>query len=302
MLRNILFILLFCVLSISSLALRNFSDILSRGMNEHFSAESIFNALKQESDFVSEQVVASTVYTSLDRIEGLKSLENSQVRDIFGIYEGMEIKPEILANLGAKIKASPWVESYTFSKQVFPQRLKINIVEAEPAFVAEYEGDSWIVSKKGVLIQPVREIVKPSLVMQVSELPRVYGIDPKEDNKSYLSSVYDRLSYILKNLEFVDLAGGFPFKYSSLSLINGGGIELEPVALEQAELEQVKLEQRAELSAVRKLPKKVLFQLRSLEEAQNMLSHLKTVLEDIRLRGETPEELDLRFKDQVVLR
>ncbi len=283
--------MLFSVLTISSLALRNFSDILSRGIGEHFSAESIINALKQESDFVSEQVVASTVYTSLDRIEGLKSLENSQVRDIFGIYEGMEIKPEILANLGAKIKASPWVESYSFSKQVFPQRLKINIVEAEPAFVAEYEGDSWIVSKKGVLIQPVKEIVKPSLVMTVSELPRVYGIDPKEDNKSYLSSVYDRLSYILKNLEFVDLAGGFPFKYSSLSLINGGGIELEPVEL-----------QNAEPSTVRKLPKKVLFQLRSLEEAQNMLSRLKIVLEDIRLRGETPGELDLRFKDQVVLR
>jgi len=109
------------------------------------------------------------------------------------------------------------------------------------------------------------------------------SLEPNEaDQNTYLSSFSDRLSYVIRSYENIDLAGGFPFQVASLSLVPGGGIRVDTFDGNPAP--------------------SILVEIHSLAEAKAMLNRLSAVTMDLKQRGEAYSELDFRFRDQVIKR
>lgn len=232
---------------------------------------------------VFEQVYVNTIITRIDTISGLSRISRAKLLEATGFSEGMELDSDGLVTLNSKFSSYPWIRSYRIEKTFFPERINIIVTEAEPSFIADYLEVSWVVSDEGVLLEPSSEIKEAKLSVELMKLPRILNLEPSgSDQNTYLSSFNERLSYVIRSYENIDLAGGFPFQVSSLSLVEGGGIKVEPY----------------EASPLKSL----LVEIHSLDDAQAMLVRLKAVTEDLAARGEAYSELDFRFRDQVIKR
>lgn len=232
---------------------------------------------------VLDQVYVNSVIARLDSINGLTRVSRARLLEATGFSEGMELDSSQLEVLKSKFSSYPWIKSFRIERNFYPERISITVEEAEPSFIADYLGASWIVSDEGVLLEPSSEIKEPKLSVELMNLPRILNLEPSgSDQDTYLSSFNERLIYVIRSYENIDLAGGFSFKISSLSLIEGGGIKVEPF----------------DTSAV----KSILVEIRSLEDARTMLTRLRAVMEDLKARGESFSELDFRFRDQVIKR
>lgn len=239
--------------------------------------------LRSEIGLVSEQVYVNTINSRLNSIEGLNLISKKRLREMTGYSEGMELSSSQLDLLDVKFKSSPWIKSYSIIRSFYPNRMKIIIEEAKPGYIADYLGVSWLVSRQGVLLEPSSEIQEPELAVELMKLPRIMNLEPSEaDQDTYLSSFNDRLSYVIRSYENIDLAGGFPFQVSSLTLVPGGGIRVDTFDGNPAP--------------------SLLVDIHSLAEARSLLARLDAVSRDLKQRGEVYAELDFRFKDQVVVK
>ncbi len=180
------------------------------------------------------------------------------------------------------LERMPWVEQARVKTRLYPLRLELEIKEAEPWLVAEYEGASWLVSSAGKLLQPLTTISDAELIVQASELARLDGLVPERGVESYLSSQNARFRYAVSVLRFFELGGGFPFAVERFTLEPHGALLVHPV--DNARFPEV------ELIAS------------SFEEAQSSLARLGAVLDDTGRRQERVKRIDLRFQNQAILR
>jgi len=287
---SILYYLMFALfLSMGALFLRSGETIVRSLVRSHHEAKNgnivkgFFDVLSSEIGLVSEQVYINTMNSRLNSIEGLNLISKKRLMEVTGFSEGMELSSRQLKILNSKLSSYPWIKSYVVERSFYPERMKIIIEEAKPSYIADYLGVSWVVSNQAVLLEPSSEIQDPELAVELMKLPRILNLEPSEaDQDTYLSSFSDRLSYVIRSYENIDLAGGFPFQVSSLTLVPGGGIRVDTFDGSPAP--------------------SILVEVHSLDEARSMLARLNAVIKDLKQRGEVYTELDFRFRDQVIKR
>ncbi|HMO18630.1 MAG TPA: hypothetical protein PKA63_11770 [Oligoflexia bacterium] len=291
----ILFALFLLFMFGGSLFFRSGSSIISRASSADFRksirADSLYSieaisgflsVIVDEAESIKEQMEVNTAKCQLLRIGGLKRISSSQILAPLAIKEGMELSADQIRSLLSHLSSYAWIDHFKVEHKMLPQRISINVKESEPWLVVEYQGRSWLVSTKGELLEPLTSLDNPDLIREAGLLPRLYGIDPPENEQTYLSSVNERLRYASRMLDFVDLSGGLPFSWNSIHLLPLGAIMVEPDSGKPAE--------------------RVYFRVHSLDEASSMLLQLENVLRDIDERGEKASEIDLRFSGQVVVR
>ena len=279
MINSIIQILLFSFISIfllvSSLTLRSGLTYLTNRKN-------VFSSVFDEFQRVVEQVSINTFYTGLDKIYGLNRLDQQKLLDAVGITEGMEISPNQYSKLFDYLRKYPWVEDISIEKSIFPKRIKINVKETEPAFVIEYSGDSWLLSDKGKLIEPLSNIYKSEVLVEAINLPRLYDEFGVENEHTTLTTTAQRIQTAIRILDYYDLAGGLPFSYSTLKIMPYGDLLIE-------------IKEGAPT-------KEIILSAHNITEAKERLAQLKSVFSDLNQRGETAQQIDTRYSSQIIVR
>ncbi|OVE82605.1 hypothetical protein BVY03_00560, partial [bacterium K02(2017)] len=121
------------------------------------------------------------------------------------------------------------------------------------------------------------------LVVDSSELPRLDGLDePSSSHISDLSEVNQRLISALGIIKLFDLAGGYPFEVERFTYLEGGGLELSPVEID-------------------KYPQ-LLVSKQSFQGAKKLLERAEAVFADLTDKGLVASVVDLRFRDQAIVR
>ena len=206
--------------------------------------------------------------------EGAYNFSESELRSLVNLELPRWIWQLSSSEIAARLKRDPLINDARVKKSYFPAKAVISVDEVEPWLVAELEGELWMVSRAGNLVQPLSQIKTGKFVITASKLPRIVG--DLSDNK--------RFRYTLQLLKLVQVAGGFPFEYERVELTTGGGVSVELALGERKPVENV------------------LLKAESFNEAELLLERLKSVLKDLELRGERAKTIDLRFEEQVVVR
>lgn len=233
---------------------------------------------------VFEQVHVNIRYSSLDKIKGLDLVSQEKLLESVGLIEGMEINPSRYKLLFQHLQSFPWIEEYSVESSIFPKRIQITVKEAKPKFVIEYEGQSWLMSEKGVLLESLKTITNPELIMLSSSLPRLYDDDPHQlgQDQTTLKSTTQRIKTALTMLEYLELVGGLPFTYSAISIMSFGELAFEVSGDYPA--------------------KRVYLLARDIGEARSKKGQLEAMISDLQKRSETSEVIDLRFEGQAIVR
>ena len=182
-----------------------------------------------------------------------------------------------------KLLNSPWIESVSLDLQPYPARIKIQITEAEPWLIAEYERHSWLVSRKGVLLQTLDTLHDSETILETTELARLDGLDSLPAIETYLSSANARFVFAVKLIRMLQSAGELPFHVERYTLLPNGTVRLMP--------------QQSEFSAATEF----LVAAQDFEEAASCVQRLRLVINDLKARNEHPRRVDLRFKNQAII-
>lgn len=176
----------------------------------------------------------------------------------------------------------PWIRKASAHWQIYPLKLRVEVVEHEPWMVAEMASDSWLISHDGHLIVPLSQLHNPALILKASELARLDGLESQQQPQEVSSRADARFRYAIDILKLLELGGGMPFVVERYHLRQDRGLEVFPLEWQRYP--------------------RVIFGPEDFDDAQHKLSQLRVVLNDLEQRGESAELLDLRFNDQVVLR
>ena len=173
---------------------------------------------------------------------------------------------------------NPWIEDAQVEVSYFKRSAQITIREAVPWFVTELRRANWIVSRKGALLQEVSSLNDPTLLVEVSQLPRVRGIEAR--GAGAVSREAERIKLVTEFLSAIVSSGGLPFEAESYELLEDDSIAISALSI--------------------RLPT-VFIRPEEKEDTNSKLALLKQVLEDARLRGEQLQRVDLRFRGRAVV-
>ena len=140
---------------------------------------------------------------------------------------------------------------------------------------------SWIVSSNGELIQELNNLRNVDFIEVTMELPRLSGFDELKSDGNFSFAASFR--YTVDFLNRIEAAGGLPFAVERFELRDSRTIVAVP-------------------KASKELPKVFFAMVDSEDSLSELLVRLRLVLEDLKNRGETAQELDMRFKNQAIVR
>lgn len=309
-----LFFILFFVLS--SFLLRSGSSFFQSFFEEKYKNPELFQNIysKEGVEFVgdlfkekllsdSREITENIALYKIVSISGFQRLKAEEVLGHVNIKLNEPFSQADIRSLRAHLSGLPWIDSFSIDTSILPYQVKLEVKESKPWLVVEMdsftppsdnvavvkgstkevkEKQQWLVSTKGVLLEPLANITRPELILECGSLPRMYIASSQQTDTSFLNSTNDRLKYALKSLEYIELAGGFPFTYNTIFLEKMGSLHVEPFE--------------------REMGTKVLFKVTSLQDGIEVLSRYRQVIKDIQERGEKVNEVDLRFAKQVVVR
>lgn len=196
----------------------------------------------------------------------------------------IEGRPWIFQNLNQgfldNLSKNPWLASASASWEAYPLALHLQVREEEPWLVAQVSGKSWLIARSGKILQPLEALKDGDMILQTTELPRLED-ELKGSSDKILSPENARFQYAVDLLKLLDAAGGVPFAVERFTLLENGGVAITPLE--------------------RKSAARVLFDAQNFSEAAQKISQLKVVMADISKRGEGSKQIDLRFKNQVVV-
>lgn len=215
-------------------------------------------------------------------VEGTYRISEKEIIQAAQLNEQPRIWDRTPKEITEAIAALPWVEAHWVDWSIYPLSMRITIEEAEPWLVAEYDGHSWLLSRKNKLIVPLDSLDASELIVEASTLARLGGLEQGQGFSSYLSSANARLLYATKMITFLEMANSLPFQVERYELQSDGSILVFP-------------QEMAKAPSVRLLAN-------SFDEAQEIRQQLVTVLTDLRERSEKVELIDLRFENQAVVR
>jgi hypothetical protein len=196
----------------------------------------------------------------------LLSVLPNQYLNIFGCYRSSE--EDVRANI-----FNPWIEEVSYDFQLSPFLLRVKVKEAEPWLVAEFSGQSWLISKKGMSVAPLIAVNSSQDSLEFSELPRIIGIEASSA----------RFRYALQLIEDIEMGGGLPFSVESFKILSEGGLSIH---------------------AKDNVSPEILINFSSATEATEKIFQLQAVIKDLKARQEysAGKIIDLRFHAQSVVR
>lgn len=231
------------------------------------------------------RIVAENILrVRLVEVRGANRFSAGQWETMLGFQGARWLWEAVQPGFGARLKRSPWCERAVLHWEIYPLRLTVDVTEAEPWLVAEFGQHSWLLSRRGQLLQPLESVTDQKLIVEISELPRLSagGDEGSPGAGGGLDAAGEKFHTALNRLKLIDEAGGFPFDVERFTMLNDGALQAEP--LRSGEFP------------------KVTFLANGKEGAFDTLRRLATVLDDLKKRGESASEVDLRFAKQAVVR
>lgn len=240
------------------------------------------SALVQRGGDFAREVADHLFRVTVANVRGLRRLEQGELLRMAGLNDRPWIWLQGAAKIEQRLNAVSWVERSRVELSPFPARADIFVVEAEPWIVAEYERHSWIVSRRGKLLQPLDAIHNADVILESTEMPRLDGLDEDAANQSALSSANARFNTAVRTIDWLETTGALPFRVAHYHLLSNGAMVVQHAGAEGA------------------FPQ-VIVRLESLVEARSAMNRLNSVLQDARARGEHLHRVDLRFRGQAIV-
>jgi len=231
------------------------------------------HALAEDKSFVEKITLVEKI-----EVEGNSYISDDKVQKIAGIETGMSLLAVDAKRVIRKLEAHAWVGSAELKKNYISKNILLRIEEEVPWLVLDYGGSrsSWVVSRRGKMLQPTEEIRDNNLQYLISSLPRLLKEEEGEGD-----ILEEKFSWVLRVLSKIDSGGGFPFSVSRIRVIEGG-LELEP-------------EDRGVARAAR-----VLIAVHNEESIRDALTRYSQVRDSLVKEDRVVAVLDLRFEDRVV--
>ncbi len=202
------------------------------------------------------------------RVEGLHYLDAARVCRIAGIAPGADLLALDPARLRQRLLLEPRVAGAEVAR-VLPAGLSIRIVEREPVLLVQH-GEPWEVDSSGVLLAPLA-------VGVVADVPLLAG--PAFDR--YPAGTQVLTAEVQRGLAWVRALSAPDLQLSG---------QVSQVDVSHADSTEVLL-----LSGTRVLSP-------AWPPGHQDLQALRVVLADLRHRGASAEQVDVRFRNQVIVR
>jgi len=133
-------------------------------------------------NYVGNFIVHSSLLSLKDiTFEGCRNVTPKELMKAADVMPGRNIFDMDLEQLAQQLKASPWVKDVIL-KRVFPNRLKIRIIERVPVAMA-YQEKLFLVDKEGVLFKEVA----PG---DNRDMPIITGLSPSQPNTQLIKEAF----------------------------------------------------------------------------------------------------------------
>lgn len=270
-----------CCITFTAVALGFFGD--SRALRrplEHLTFQALKTGVQDDIRAIKKNLLT---YRTIS-FDGAERYSEDDLRRLSGLEASLSVLDRTPSTVAEQLKKIAWVEKADVKTKFFPLRLEVSVLEADPWLVAEFRGETWLVSREGHLLQSLRALSGANVIVETMSLPRLAGVEDA-----------DRLREALRQIKLFETAGGFRFQIERYHLLEHG--ELETTFLEAPTSPEVEAH-----TASQRMPlKKAVFRIGDQASANDGVSALEAVASDLRRRGEVVEILDLRFKNQAVL-
>lgn len=121
-------------------------------------------------------------------ITGNEHLTDEELKGMAGISTDENLFRMSSSRISSKLAASPWIRSVAVRKE-FPDRLLIQITEAEPFALLDMKGKLFIVDDRGTMLEELRNIAVPFLPVILS--------NPYQEKEAFLEAI--TLAKAIKN-------------------------------------------------------------------------------------------------------
>jgi len=113
-------------------------------------------------------------------ITGNEHLTDDELKGMAGISKDENLFSMSSSKTSSKLAASPWIRSVAVRKE-FPDRLLIQISEAEPFALLDMKGKLFIVDDRGTMLEELRNIAVPFLPVILS--------NPYQEKEAFLEAI-----------------------------------------------------------------------------------------------------------------
>lgn len=206
----------------------------------------------------------------IDKIQvaGLRYLDEGRVRKRSGLKEGQDLLSLDLTRVRQLVLLEPRLESATV-RRIGLRGVEIKVVERVPALAVEH-GEPWEIDAEGVLLQPLQTGV-------VADVPMLVG--PDFSNRRAGSLV--QTPEVRRGLAWTAILSDNALRLAG---------QVSEIDVSDSRLTRLVL-----MNGVRVVGP-------AWPNGARQLSGLRATLADLTAKGMMPREVDVRFKDQIVVR
>ena len=202
------------------------------------------------------------------RVSGLRYLDAARVRNRSAIREGQDLISLDLVRARQLVMLEPRIRSARLTRTGL-RGVEIHVEERVPAMAVEH-GEPWEIDAEGVLLEPLQAGV-------VADVPMLAG----PDFSSYLPGSQVQTPEVRRGLAWTAILSDNALRLAG---------QVSEVDVSDARFTRLVL-----LNGVRVLAP-------AWPNGARQLSGLRATLADLAAKGMTPREVDVRFKDQIVVR
>ena len=202
------------------------------------------------------------------RVRGLRYLDAEQVRRRSGLAAGQDLFSLDLARARQLVLLEPRVRDAHVGRS-WLRGVEIRVEEREPAMLVEH-GEPWEIDTQGVLLEPLQTGV-------VADVPLLAGPDFSNQRPGSL-------------VQTVDVRRGLAWT----AILSDNALRLAG-QVSEVDVSEPRLTRLVLLNGIRVVAP-------AWPNGIRQLSGLRATLADLAAKGLTPREVDVRFKDQIVVR
>ena len=202
------------------------------------------------------------------RVSGLRYLDEGRVRNRSGLKEGQDLLALDLTRIRQLVLLEPRLESATV-RRIGLRGVEIAVVERVPALAVEH-GEPWEIDAEGVLLEPLQSGV-------VADVPMLVGPDFSNRRAGSLVQTPD----VRRGLAWTAILSDNALRLTG---------QVSEVDVSDSRLTRLVL-----MNGVRVVGP-------AWPNGARQLSGLRATLADLNAKGMMPREVDVRFKDQIVVR
>jgi cell division protein FtsQ len=201
-------------------------------------------------------------------VTGLRYLDVAKVRERSGLQEGQDLLGLDLPRARQMVLLEPRIQSARV-RRVGLRSIEIHVEERVPALVVEH-GEPWEIDANGVLLEPLQAGV-------VADVPMLAG----QDFSSFRPGSQIQTPEVRRALAWT-------------AILSDNGLRLTG-QVSEVDVSDPRLTRLVLLNGVRVIGP-------VWPNGARQLSGLRATLADLAAKGMTPREVDVRFKDQIVVR